>query len=161
MQAESIARKRSVRFAVIGLIVGLMMTVIAPSFLALNAVMAAVLGLIAGQYVARDVWPIYSEGARGAGGVGGMYAGLAFAVPLMAYFGISLWTLDEAGAAARLRELTQIELDSYTRYRVMPGLASFQTQDTSYLFFYLIFGLLLGWIFGMIGSRLSRTVVAR
>ena len=160
IQAESMARRRAMRFALIGLLIGVLMALIMPSFLALNAAMAAVIGLIAGQFVARDIWPIYPEGGRSAGGVGGLYAGLAFAAPLMAYWGISLWRLDEAASALRLRELTQIELDSYTRFRIMPGLASFQAQDTSYLFFYLIFGLLLGWIFGLLGAGLSRRATA-
>jgi hypothetical protein len=150
-------RKTGLRFLLIGLAVGLVMLLITPDFLALHLVMLAVAGLSAGMVTGRAVVNIERDAARGAGGAGGTFAGLGYALPFMAYFFYRFITFDDAEFARRAAQLSPAETAAIQQAGFVLGPEYFRQQDVSFIFFFLILGSLIGWLAGMVGGLIAKS----
>jgi hypothetical protein len=157
-------RKTGLRFLLIGLAVGLVMLLITPDFLALHLVMLAVAGLSAGMATGWAVVSIersdgtdHRNAARGAGGAGGTFAGLGYALPFMAYFFYRFITFDDAEFARRAAQLSPAETAAIQQAGFVIGAEYFRQQDVSFIFFFLILGSLIGWLAGMVGGLIAKS----
>ena len=149
-------RKTGLRFLVIGLGVGLVMLLLTPDFLALHLVMLAAVGVSAGLATGRAVLGIDRNEARSVGGAGGAYAGLGYGLPFIGYYFYRFVTFNDAEFARRANLLSSKETLAIQQAGFVIGPAYFQQQDVSFIFFFLILGVLVGWAFGMAGGLLAK-----
>lgn len=156
VQANAAARKRALFVAAIAFVIGLIMLFISGPFLALHCVMAIAVALSGGIAAARAAIPIDPSAYRRAGAIGGIYASLAYVAPFMFYNAVNYLRLDDAAVARRISELAPDQLAQIRQFNIELGAEYFRGQDISYVFGYLLFGLLLGWVIGSLGGVLAR-----
>ena len=152
-------RKTGVLFLVIGLVVGAVMLLLTPDFLALHLAMLAALGVSAGLATGRAVLSIDRAEARSAGGAGGAYSGLGYGLPFIGYYFYRFVTFNDAEFARRANQLSPKEMQAIQQAGFVVGPAYFQQQEVSFIFFFLIIGCLIGWVFGMAGGLLAKSRV--
>lgn len=161
VQAALAARKRALFVAVISFVVGILMLLLSNTFLALHCAVAAAIAWSGGSAAARAAIPIDRDSFRAAGVTGGIYAALAYALPFMAYNFYRYLNVSEASVATRAAELTPEQFTMMEQFKVVLGAEFFRGQDISYVFGYLLFALLFGWIIGMIGGALAKQQMER
>lgn len=160
VQAGAAARKRALFVAAIAFAVGLVMLIVSGPFLALHCVMAVAVALSGGIAAARAAIPIDPAAFRGAGAIGGIYACLAYVAPFMIYNTVNYLTLDDAAVARRMGELAPDQLAQIRQFNIELSAEYFRGQDISFVFGYLLFGLLLGWLIGSLGGALAKRQAA-
>jgi hypothetical protein len=137
-------------------LVGLVMLALSGSFLALHCVLAAAVALSGGIAAASAAAPIDPASHRSAGATGGVYATLAYVLPFMASNLLTYITLDAAAVARRIAELTPLQVEQIRQFSIDLGIDYFRGQDISYVFGYLLFALLFGWLIGSLGGVLAK-----
>jgi hypothetical protein len=65
-------------------------------------------------------------------------------------------TLDEVTAARLAGEMSAAQATSLVQQNITPGLEYFRGQYVSYIFGYVLFGLLFGWALGALGGVFAR-----
>jgi hypothetical protein len=159
--AISSARKRGYLMASLSLLIGVLMAYATTDLLQLHCAMAIGVALAGGMAAALVAAPIDPGSTRRAGSLGGMLAGLGFVLPFIVA-NILRWAgTDATEAGRRLAGLTPGELANMQRVGIVLNDANaaseyFRSQDLSYVFGYLLFALLFGWLFGMAGAGLAR-----
>ncbi|NJM40666.1 MAG: hypothetical protein HC853_07805 [Anaerolineae bacterium] len=141
----------------IGLAAGSVMLLLSPDFLALHLVMVAAVGISAGLATGRAVLGIDRDAAHSAGGAGGTFAGLGYALPFIAYYLYRFITFNDAEFARRANQLTEQETAAIQQAGFVIGPDYFRQQDVSFIFFFLILGGLIGWLFGMVGGLFAKS----
>lgn len=154
--AASVARKRALPIALIGLLIGILALSMSPEFLQFHCGLMVLLTALAGYTCARSILPIHPASAGSAGRTAGMIVGFAYAIPFMIAAGQRWVNLDAAEVARRVGALTQAQVNMMTSQNVVPTLDYFRAGEISYLFGYFIFGIFLGGFMGNIGGWLSR-----
>jgi hypothetical protein len=160
IEAVVAARKRALFVAPIALVVAIIMLVISDSFVALQCVMAAAVALSGGIAAARAAIPIDPTSFRTAGATGGIYAGLAYALPFMGYNLFRYLSVNDQTVGARMAELSSAQLEQIRQFNIQVGAEYFRGQDISFVFGYLLFALLLGWLAGSLGGVLAKRQMA-
>ncbi|BCX05068.1 MAG: hypothetical protein KatS3mg053_3006 [Candidatus Roseilinea sp.] len=160
IEAAAAARKRALFVAAIAAVVGVLMLLLSSAFLALHCVVAAAIALSGGIAAARAAIPIERQAFRSAGVTGGIYAALGYALPFMIYNFIRYLNVNDQTVAERAAELTPDQIAMMEQFNVVLGAEFFRGQDVSYIFGYLLFALLFGWILGMIGGVLAKRQMA-
>ncbi len=155
-RAAAAARTRGLFVAAIALVVGIIMLMLSNYFLQMHCVMALALTLSGGIAAARAAMWIDRDSALAAGRTGGLYAGLAYALPFVIfnfsqYVNINAQTLNQRIAQLSAEQISQIEQNN-----IQLGIEFFKGQDIAYVFGYLLFALLFGALFGSIGGALAR-----
>lgn len=156
VEAAATARKRALFVAMIGAAVGVIMLLLSSSFLALHCVVAAAVALSGGIAAARAAIPIEPQSFRTAGVTGGIYAALGYALPFMLYNFARYLSVNDQAVAERAAELTPDQIAMMEQFNVVLGAEFFRGQDVSYIFGYLLFALLFGWILGIVGGALAK-----
>jgi hypothetical protein len=156
IEASAAARKRALFVAAITLVVGIIMLVLSESFLALQCVVAAAVALSGGIAAARAAIPIDPSSFRAAGTTGGIYAALAYALPFMVYNLARYASVNDQTAAERMAQLNPAQLEQIQQFNITLGAEYFRGQDISFVFGYLLFALLFGWIVGSLGGALAK-----
>lgn len=136
-------------------LIGALMAGLTPQFVALHCVLMAGAALAGGMAAGRAAAIHDERAARRGGGAGGMLTGLGFGLPFALWNGYQWVTLDDAAVARRLAALSQSELAEMRRFNIQPGLEYFIGQDVSFIFGYLLAGLIIGWLVGMVGGLLG------
>jgi hypothetical protein len=153
------ARPRALLMAFIGFGVGLLMLALTAEFLAFQCALLLAVGLAGGMAAAQPAVRIDLKTARGAGGIGGLYAALGYALPFMGYWLLQWWRLDDAGVGRRLAALTPGELAQMQTNNITPGYDYFAAQAISYVFGFMLMAMIAGWIAGAIGGAVIRSRV--
>ncbi len=135
--------------------IGVLMVWATPQFVALHCVLMAGAALAGGRAAGRAAASHDLKAARSGGGIGGMLTGLGFGLPFVLWNVYQWATLDNAGVARRLAALSQGELAQMQQFNIQPGLEYFIGQDASFIFGYLLAGLIIGWLVGMVGGLLG------
>lgn len=156
IEAASAARRRALFVAAIGFGIGVLMLLLSPAFLSLHCVLAAAVALSGGIAAARAAIPIDRASFRAAGATGGIYAAFGYALPFMAFNFYRYLNISDESVAARAAELTPDQIAMMDQFNVVLGAEYFRGQDISYVFGYLLFALLFGWIIGTIGGALAK-----
>jgi hypothetical protein len=156
VQAGAAARSRALFVAVVAFVAGVVVLAISGPFLALHCVLAIAVALSGGIAAARAAIPIDPASFRRAGAIGGIYVTFAYALPFMAYYLYSFLTVNEASVARRMAELSPVQLGQIREFNIELGAEYFRGQDISYVFGYLLFALVLGWLVGSLGGILAR-----
>lgn len=156
VKAAATARKRALFVATIGAVVGVIMLLLSSTFLALHCVVAAAVALSGGIAAARAAIPIEPQSFRSAGVTGGIYAALGYALPFMLYNFARYLSVNDQAVAERAAELTPDQIAMMEQFNVALGAEFFRGQDVSYIFGYLLFALLFGWILGILGGALAK-----
>lgn len=156
IEAAAAARKRALFVAVIALVVGIIMLALSESFLALQCVVAMAVALSGGIAAARAAIPINPGSFRAAGATGGIYAGLAYALPFMTYNFARYMSVNDQTAGERMAQLNPAQLEQIRQFNITLGAEYFRGQDISFVFGYLLFALTLGWIMGSLGGALAK-----
>ena len=154
--ANAAARRRGLFTAAIAVLVGGLMLALSSEFLTLHCVVAAAVALSGGIAAARAGLPFHPDCARSAGMTGGIYAALGYALPFMAHNFIRYLSVNDQTAAERAALLTPDQIALMEQFNVVVGAEFFRGQDISYLFGYLLFSLLFGWLLGLIGGVLAK-----
>lgn len=154
--ATAAARKRGLFVAVLAALIGLVMLALSSTFLSLHCLVAAAVTLAGGIAAARAAIPHERESFRAAGATGGILAGLGYALPFMVYNFVRYLNVNDQSVAERAAELTSDQIALMEQFNVVLGAEFFRGQDISYVFGYLLFTLLFGWLIGMIGGALAR-----
>jgi hypothetical protein len=159
--AISSARKRGYLMASLSLLIGALMAYTTTDLLQLHCAMAVGVAMAGGMAAALVAAPIDPGSARRAGSIGGMLAGLGFALPFIVSNIVRWAGTDAAEAGRRLAALTPGELANMQRVGIVlndidAASEYFRSQDLSYVFGYLLFALFFGWIFGIAGAGLAR-----
>lgn len=139
-----------------GLAIAILLLMLSPDFLALHALLIAIIGLVSGHAAGRAARAIDPKHARSAGGRVGRMAGLGYALPPMAYYFYRFITFGEGEFERRLAQLAPEQAEAIRKAGFILSAEYFQQQDVSYIFFFLLFGALLGWLLGMVGGLLAR-----
>jgi hypothetical protein len=160
IQAMAAARGRAWFVAAITFVVGIVMLFLSADFLALHCVMGVAVALSGGIAAARAAIPIYPAAYRAAGSTGGIVASLAYALPFVLYNLYRFLTLGDQEVARRLAALSSNQLAQITQQNIQAGIEFFRGQDVAYIFGYLSFALLFGWIVGSLGGALARRQLA-
>ncbi|MCS6846205.1 MAG: hypothetical protein RMN52_00650 [Anaerolineae bacterium] len=158
--ANTAARKRALFVAAIAAVVGVIMLLLSSTFLVLHCVVAAAVALSGGIAAARAAIPIERQAFRSAGATGGIYAALGYALPFMIYNFIRYLNVNDQTVAERAAELTPDQIAMMEQFNVVLGAEFFRGQDVSYIFGYLLFALLFGWILGIVGGVLAKRQLA-
>jgi hypothetical protein len=156
IEAAAAARKRALFVAAISFIVGIIMLALSESFLALQCVVAAAVALSGGIAAARAAIPFDAHAFRAAGTTGGIYAALAYALPFMGYNLVRYASVNDQTAAERMAQLNPAQLEQIQQFNITLGAEYFRGQDISFVFGYLLFALLFGWIVGSLGGALAK-----
>lgn len=153
--ATAAAGKRGRLMGALAFLIGALMVWVTPQFVALHCVLMAGAALAGGRAAGQVAAMHHAKAARSGGGIGGMLTGLGFGLPF-ALWHIYQWTaLDDAAVARRLAALSQSELAEMQRFNIQPGLEYFIGQDVSFIFGYLLAGLIVGWLVGSVGGLLG------
>ncbi len=160
VEAATAARKRALFVAAIAAAVGVIMLLLSSTFLALHCVVAAAVALSGGIAAARAAIPIEQQSFRSAGATGGIYAALGYALPFMIYNFARYLSVNGQTVAERAAELTPDQIAMMEQFNVVLGAEFFRGQDVSYIFGYLLFALLFGWILGIVGGALAKRQMA-
>lgn len=160
VKATTAARKRALFVAAIAVVVGVVMLLLSSTFLAMHCVIAAAIALAGGIAAARAAIPFEPQSFRNAGALGGIYAALGYAVPFMVYNFVRYLNVNDQTAAARAAELTPDQIAMMEQFNIVVGAEFFRGQDVSYIFGYLLFALLFGWVLGMVGGALAKRQLA-
>lgn len=156
IRAAETARKRALFVATVGAAVGVITLLLSSTFLALHCVIAAAVALSGGIAAARAAVPIEPQSFRSAGVTGGIYAALGYVLPFMIYNFARYLSVNDQTVAERAAELTSDQIAMMEQFNVVLGAEFFRGQDVSYIFGYLLFALLLGWILGVVGGALAK-----
>ncbi|MCS7324330.1 MAG: hypothetical protein NZ532_03180 [Thermoflexales bacterium] len=154
--ARRAARLRGLFVSVISLGIGLLMLLMAESFLAMHCLIAAAVALSGGIAAGRAALPLHSGSARSAGAIGGVYATLGYALPFMVHNFLRWVNTNEETVALRMAQMTPQEIAQAQQWNITIGVDYFRGQDIAYLFGYLLFALLFGWALGVIGGALAQ-----
>ncbi|MCS7055670.1 MAG: hypothetical protein NZM18_05790 [Thermoflexales bacterium] len=156
IKADAAARARALFVAAIAAVVGVIMLLLSSTFLALHCLIAAAIALAGGIAAARAAIPFEPQSFRRAGTLGGIYAALAYALPFMVYNFVRYLGVNDQTAAERAAELTPDQIAMMEQFNIVVGAEFFRGQDVSYIFGYLLFALLFGWVLGIIGGALAK-----
>jgi hypothetical protein len=153
--AMAAGRRRSLVFVAGGILLALLMLVLSSEFVALQCVVLAALALAAGLSCAWAAIPILPAAARRAGMQGGVTAALAYVVPLIAFTFYRFATMNEATASRLAGEMSAAQATSLVQQNILPGVDYFRGQYVSFMFGYLLFGLVLGMLLGALGAIIA------
>ena len=153
--AAAAASKRGRLMGALAFLIGALMVWVTPQFVALHCVLMAGAALAGGRAAGRAAAMHDPKAVRRGGGMGGMLTGLGFGLPFALWNAYQWATLDDAAAARRLAALSQSELAQMRQFNIQPGLEYFIGQDASFIFGYLLAGLMLGWLVGVVGGLLG------
>ncbi|MFC1464405.1 MAG: hypothetical protein ACFLMY_06105 [Candidatus Brachytrichaceae bacterium NZ_4S206] len=160
IEAAAAARKRALFVAAIAATTGVIMLLLSSTFLALHCVVAAAVAVSGGIAAARAAIPFEPQSFRSAGATGGIYAALGYALPFMIYNFVRYLSVNDQTVAERAAELTPEQIAMMEQFNVVVGAEFFRGQDVSYIFGYLLFALLFGWILGIVGGALAKRQLA-
>lgn len=149
------ARGRALFMAGVGLVTGLVMLALSSDFLALHCVVAAAVAASGGIAAARSAILHRAESYGSAGSLGGIYAALGYALPFMVFNFVSWLNVTEETAAARAAQLSPEQIAQLREMNFVVGADFFRGQDIAYLFGYLLFALVFGWLFGRVGGIIA------
>lgn len=156
IQALKSARVRARVPIVIALTLAGVLLLFTPQFLALHCVLLFALALLTGYTCAQHVFPARPDLARRAGSSNGMLAAAAFVAPFIIAANVRLLQLNPATATARASGLSQAERDFLAAAGERADLVQyFTSQDISYVFGYLVFGVSIGALLGSIGGAIA------
>ncbi len=154
--ARRAARLRGLFVAAISLGIGVLVLLMAESFLAMHCVIAAAVALSGGIAAGRAALPLHAGSARSAGAIGGTYAALGYALPFMVHNLVRWANTNEETVALRMAQLSPQEIAQAQQWNITIGVDYFRGQDIAFLFGYLLFALLFGWVLGVIGGLLAQ-----
>lgn len=160
IEAAAAARKRALFVAAIAAVAGVIMLLLSSTFLALHCVVAAAVAVSGGIAAARAAIPFEPQSFRSTGATGGIYAALGYALPFMIYNFVRYLSVNDQTVAERAAELTPEQIAMMEQFNVVVGAEFFRGQDVSYIFGYLLFALLFGWILGIVGGALAKRQMA-
>jgi hypothetical protein len=153
IQALAAARARARLPIAIAVLLALLQLFVAPDFLGLHCVVLMALAALTGYTCAQRVFPARPDVARRAGSGTGMMAAAGYIAPFIIAANVRLVQLSPATAAARANALSQAERDFIAAAGDRADLiAYFTNQDISYVFGYLVFGILVGALLGSVGG---------
>lgn len=156
LAANTAARKQGRLYLIIGLVIGILMLLISAEFMLMNTLVMVALAISGGVVAARAAMLHRTDSAVSAGGIGGLWATQGFALVFSAYFYYRYWTLTEVEA---LNRLSQMPAEMQTYYRdlgITLGPEFVFGEFISYVFYYLLFALIMGWLLGMLGGYLAK-----
>lgn len=156
IRAAKAARSRALFVAAIALGVGIIVLVLSNYFLQMHCVMALAVTLSGGIAAARAAMPIERDSALAAGRTGGLYAGVAYALPFAAFNFVQYLNVNVQNLNQRIAQLSTEQIAQIEQNNIQLGIEFFKGQDIAYLFGYLLFALLFGAVFGAIGGAIAR-----
>lgn len=160
VQALAAARRRSLIFVLAGLVLALLAMALSGEFLALHCIILAALTLASALSAAWAAIPLYAEAATRAGMRAGMLSAMAFVIPFALLALYHFITLDDATAARLAGEMNAAQTTNLALQNIQPGLEYFRGEYVSYIFGYVLFGLIfgsgLGWVGGLLARRTPR-----
>ena len=157
VEAFRAARNAVLGPAAIGAAAATIQALLEPGFVALHCALLVLVGALAGRVAARAAAQIRPQAAVIAGGTGGWMGGLAYGMPFAVAAAIRWLRFDANELARRIASMTQQEIANARAAGFDPTAMAFHTnQEVSYIFGYLIFGLGMGWLFGIVGAALAR-----
>ena len=156
MQALSATRGRSMVFAGAAIVLAGVMIALSSEFLALHCVMLAAITLGAAISCAWAATAIDPPSAPRAGMQAGILTAMAYVLPFSFFALYRLLTLDDSTASRLAGEMNAAQATSLIQQNITPGLEYFRGQYVSYIFGYILFGLVLGWGLGTLGGILAR-----
>ncbi len=156
LAATAAARKQGRIYLLIGLAVGIVMLLLSPEFMLMNTVVMTALAISGGLVAARAAMLHRVESALSAGSIGGLWATLGFALPFSAYFYYRYYTLTEAAALQRLSQMSVEQQTYFRNIGITLGTEFVFGEYISYIFYYLFFALIAGWMLGMIGAAITK-----
>lgn len=139
----------------VGLVMGLVMLALSADFLAMHCVVAAAVAVSGGIAAARSAIPHRADSYGSAGSLGGLYAALGYGLPFMVFNFINWLNVNEQTAAARAAQLSPEQIAQLREMNLVVGVDFFRGQDIAYLFGYLLFALIFGWLFGRVGGIIA------
>ena len=156
LAAMAAARRQSRVYLLIGIVIGVVMVLLSPEFMLMNTIVMSALAISGGIAAARAAIAHRMDSAISAGGIGGLWATLGFALPFSGYFYYQYWILTEARAVARLNQMSP-DLQAYYRsLGISLGPEFIAGEYISYIFYYMLFALIMGWILGMVGAAIAK-----
>ena len=154
--ATRAARKQGLIYLGIGGVVGLIMLWLATEFMLMNTIVLAALAISGGMTAARAAMLYRRESASSAGSIGGMWAAFGFAIPFMAYFFYRFITLTDADAIARINAMPPDQQAAFRNGGFMLGPELITGEYVSYIFYYFLTAIILGWLLGILGGALAK-----
>lgn len=136
------------------------MLLLSSYFLQLHCVMAFAVALAGGIAAARAAMPHEPNWFRGAGSLGGLYATVGYALPFVAFNLYNWLTITPAIAAQRMAQLSPDQIALAQQNNLQLGVEYFKGQDVAYVFGYLLFGMLIGSLAGIVGGILAKRQLA-
>jgi hypothetical protein len=161
IEAAAVARKRGLVMGALALLVGALMAWLTSNFVSLHCAMMLGVTVAGGLAAAKVALPVDGTSVRSAGSIGGIYAGLGFAIPFITLNLYKWATTSAATVGARIADLSPVQIDTITKAGFPLNDVYFRNQDVSYVFGYLLFALFMGWIFGMVGGALAKRRMTR
>ncbi|MCL4505100.1 MAG: hypothetical protein M1434_04120 [Chloroflexi bacterium] len=156
LQALAAARRRSLLFVIAAVALSLLAIVLSSEFLALHCVMLAAVTLAAALSSAWAAIPIDPSVAPRAGMQAGMGTAMAFVLPFAMLALYHFAALDAATASRMAGEMNASQATNLALQNITPGLEYFRGEYVSYIFGYMLFGLVFGFGLGWLGGILAR-----
>jgi hypothetical protein len=156
IQALAASRRRSLLFVGVGIIIAIIVNALSSEFLALQCVVLAAITLGGALSCAWAAVAIDPVAAPRAGMQAGMLTAMAYVLPFALVALYRFLTLDEVTAARLAGEMSAAQATSLVQQNITPGLEYFRGQYVSYIFGYVLFGLLFGWALGALGGVFAR-----
>ena len=156
LAATAAARKQGRLYFGVGIVIGILMLLLSAEFMLMNTVVMTALAISGGIVAARAAMLHRLESAISAGGIGGLWATLGFALPFSSYFYYRYWTLTEAEALTRLSQMPTETQTYYHNIGITLGPEFVFGEYISYIFYYLLFALIMGWFHGMLGAAIAK-----
>ena len=156
LAATGAARTQGRLYLLIGIVVGALMLFLATEFMLMNTLVMSALALSGGIVAARAAMRFRLDSAVSAGGIGGTWGALGFALPFMGYFFYRFVTLTDADALTRINQMPTEQQATFRNSGFALGPELITGEYVSYIFYYLLFALIVGWALGMLAGMIAR-----